>query len=576
MKNDAPLPVAIQRQWRNPTGWTAVFVAGGIGVMIGLVTWLVYAGGGTVFAWLHLMYIPIILAAAFFQVPGGMIAALAAGAALGPLMPLSVAKGIAQQPMNWVFRVCFFTLVGLVTGQITRWLNAQIDKAERAAYIDSLTALPTMIAMERMFNQKIDQGRLSLAVISFSNLTEIITTLGYKCRPHLMLQIADRLRQGAAGTPLFRLTDRTFAILSAEPDLDTFIAMCQRVTTSLKEPFFYNYVPVALNMHIGVAQRQEDDPASMTTLVQRARVALFSAREENKLCKTYDPADDHMNVERLALLGSLHSAIEQSELSLFLQPKIKIDSRRVSGAETLIRWNHPEKGLVRPDLFIPEAERTWIIHPLTLFAMRTVLRQIKHFEDKGWDLRLAVNLTAQSIQDKELIGEFIDMIRDSGIDPQHLEVEITERILVTDLATASSVLHSLKDLGARISVDDFGAGHSTMRYVRDLPIDAIKIDQSLITNLITSEFSRIVVDHIFQIAQKMDLVTIAEGVETEEILAKLKEFGCDYAQGYLISKPLPENEFEQWLADCQWAEPEPCGCGCAAGDQPKEKAASSV
>ena len=316
-------------------------------------------------------------------------------------------------------------------------------------------------------------------------------------------------------------------------------------------------------MHIGIAQRPPGDSTGMTSLVQRARLALAAARDENRLCKMYDPAADHMNVERLSLLGSLYNAIENKELSLFLQPKIRISDRRVAGAETLIRWNHPERGLVRPDLFIPEAERTWIIHPLTLFAMKTVLRQIRYFEDKGWDLRLAVNLTAQGIQDRQLIDTFIGMIRDSGIDPAHLEVEITERILVTDLATASAVLHSLKDLGARISVDDFGAGHSTMRYVRDLPVDAIKIDQSLITTLLSSDFSRIVVDHIFQIAHKMNLVTIAEGVENEEILARLADFGCDYAQGYLISKPLPQEKFEQWLGGCQWGDPEKCGCGAA-------------
>ena len=544
--------------WRHPSGLNALVLAAIIGGLILADGLLVYFTGGTVFVWPHLMYVPIILGAIFFQISGGVLAALLGGLILGPFMPLDVAMSTPQENFNWVFRLCFFVFVGGINGTMSLWLNNQIDKAQKSAYFDALTGLPNMPALEKLMGEYAKTASadtpksISLAILYFSNINEIVNTLGYTIAKELNQQIANRLWNNTqTAQSLYRLDPRSFAIVKENIDLHDFIKECKEVTSSLKEPFLLKGIPVSMNMHIGISQ-QNDFDTDMEAFVQKASIAANHAMRLNKLYSTYSKKYDNISVERLALLGSLHKAIQNSELTLFLQPKVDIKKRCITGAETLMRWQHPEEGLISPDKFIPGAEKSWLVHPLSMFAMKTILVQLKRFEEQKLDLKLAVNLTAHNIQDRELISEFIEMIEDYDIDPKNLEIEITERSLVTDIETASDVLLSLKKLGAQISIDDFGAGYSTIRYVRKLPIDTIKIDQSLICSLMTSDFSLPVVKNILEVAKDLGLKTVAEGVETEELFNKLGELGCDIAQGYYISKPMPENEFKIWLGSSPW------------------------
>jgi EAL domain-containing protein (putative c-di-GMP-specific phosphodiesterase class I) len=201
-------------------------------------------------------------------------------------------------------------------------------------------------------------------------------------------------------------------------------------------------------------------------------------------------------------------------------------------------------------MFIPEAEKTWLIHPLSLFAIRAGLDQIRRWENAGYDLKLSINLTAHNIQDRSLIVELINLIKDYGINPAHLEIEITERFLLTDMDTAVEVLNSLRNLGVEVAIDDFGTGYSTMNYIQKLPITAVKFDQSLIESLDSSKLSQSVIRNLINATKELNITTVAEGVENKELFDKLTELGSDIAQGYYVSKPLAENDFDLWLSSC--------------------------
>ncbi len=546
---------SIIETWRNPKGYLAVIAVTIIILLIVSVTTLVYFTGGTAFVWVHLMYIPLILAAAVFRIPGGILAALFAGLLLGPLMPLAVAKDIPQQTTQWLFRIGFFVLAATLSGTFSKWFNDQIDMVQIQAMHDLQTGLPNLLSLQKFFRHDLNHHPklpVALAIINISNLQQIINTLSYRSAGDICLQIANRLQESTSSTVTFyKLQSNTYALTRPDIELPDFIALCKKIATRLEEPFQYEGIPVIINMHFGIAMTHEATISSCD-IVQKASIAADDAEKDNLLYATYTKTFDTSSIKRLSLLGTMKEALQADELTLFLQPKASLTDRKIMGVEALIRWQHPTEGLIPPDQFIPEAEKTWLIHPLSLFALKAGLNQLKRWEQKGYNLTLAVNLTSHNIQDRPLITELIAMIQDYGIDASKLEIEITERSLVTDFKTAADVLTSLKYIGTKISIDDFGTGYSSSNYLRTLPIDTIKIDQSLIANLTTSPLSASLVKHMLGAAKDLNLTTVAEGVETEELFNLLGEMGCDLAQGYYINKALSEQDFEQWLSSSDW------------------------
>lgn len=543
--------------WRKPAGSKAVGVIFIIVILLGAVTAIVYYTGGTSFSWLHLMYVPIIIAAAVFKIPGGVAAALAAGLLLGPYMPLSVPTGIPQETTNWLFRIFFFLIAALLTGLFSKWFNDQIDRAQQQSLHDPLTNLPNHLSLQIFLRQVLDRPEnsrvtVALAVIIISNLQQIIDTLSYRSANVLYLQIAERLRSTSLPQATFyKLQNNILAIAAHDVELHHFINLCRQVTQNLKDPFYFEGIPVITNMHVGVASNEENGE-SPDEMIQKASIAAHFAEEQNLLYSAYNKKFDTSSVKRLSLLGTMKQALLANELILFLQPKVAIATGKIVGAEALIRWQHPRHGLLSPELFVPEAEKTWLIHPLALFAMRAGLQQLQHWKNAGQDLTLSINLTSHNIQDRSLIAELIELIKHFNINAANLEIEITERSLITDMKTAAEVLTSLKNIGTKISIDDFGSGYSASSYLQTLPIDAVKIDQSLVGNLFSSSLNTSLVKHILAAARDLNLTTVAEGVESKELFDLLGEMGCDLAQGYYISKPLSENEFNGWLSTSPW------------------------
>lgn len=540
--------------WRKPAGVQALLMVAAISLLIGLVAALVYATGGTAFAWLHLMYIPVLLAAAFFRVPGGLLAAVIAGLLLGPFMPLFVANDVAQQTGNWLFRTLFFLLIGLFAGIISQILNGRLDRIKKQAYFDGLTGLPNLLALEAAVGEILADRDASvcLAMVTFANFAQIMDALTYRAADNLGLQIAGRLRQvNRFQLPVYKIHSTSFALVAPSRGLDEFVTDCEEILYQMQEPFVVEGVLVAVNMHCGVALLPRD-AAEVHEGLQKASVAAHEAESRNKLCILYNSGNEVDRRRALALLGSLSDALKNEELALYYQPKVNVQTGFIEGAEALLRWNHPEHGLVRPDLFIPDAEKTWLVQPLSLFAVKAVIAKLQRLQGQGLALRLGVNLTAHNIQSSKFMAELNRMIDEADITPGSLEVEITERTLITEFDLAADVLTSLKNRGVSIALDDMGAGYSVIRYLQELPISSVKLDQIFMHDLLTSEFNQNMVRGMVIICKRMGITVVAEGIEDKEVSDKLRSFGCDLIQGYYVSRPLPEEEFDSWLQHCAW------------------------
>ncbi|MDQ1373567.1 MAG: hypothetical protein QOJ09_905, partial [Actinomycetota bacterium] len=305
---------------------------------------------------------------------------------------------------------------------------------------------------------------------------------------------------------------------------------------------------------IGVALAPEHG-TDIDILLQRADVAMYMAKETHTGTRLYTPDKDPNSRRRLTLLSDLRAAIENRELVLHYQPKADLRSREIHDVEALVRWIHPDLGLIPPNDFIPLAERSGLIAPLTEYVLTEAIDRAADWRLRGIDLRVAVNLSVRSLMDLELPNRVAAMLAVAGLPAAYLELEITESTIMADPVRAMRVLQPLADMGVRLSIDDFGTGYSSLAYLRQLPIAEIKIDRSFVAAMTTSENDAVIVRSTVEMAKNLGLEVVAEGVETPDVELALDRLGCDYMQGYLLSRPLPADELEACIADLrqQWA-----------------------
>jgi EAL domain-containing protein (putative c-di-GMP-specific phosphodiesterase class I) len=277
-------------------------------------------------------------------------------------------------------------------------------------------------------------------------------------------------------------------------------------------------------------------------LIQRADVAMYSAKQGNTIYAVYDPSTDTHHVGRLALLSDLRTAIENDGLDLHYQYKLDIGSNRIVGVEALLRWDHRERGMIHPDEVIPLAEQTGLIRPLTYFVLQKALQDCAHWREHGFELSVAINLSAQCLHDDMLTVTLRKILNTHRLPPACCILELTESAIMIDPIRARSVLMELHSIGVRISVDDFGTGYSSLAYLKQLPINEIKIDRSFVMEMLEDENDKIIVKAIVELAHNLQLSVVAEGVNSQETLDLLATQGCNEAQGYFIKRPIPANE----------------------------------
>jgi EAL domain-containing protein (putative c-di-GMP-specific phosphodiesterase class I) len=285
--------------------------------------------------------------------------------------------------------------------------------------------------------------------------------------------------------------------------------------------------------------------------MQRSEVALRVARSSHRNHLLYSAKIDDYQPERIALVGELPDAIERNQLLLHYQPKIDLNSGRIVGVEALVRWQHPQRGLVFPDKFIPMAERTQIINPLTRWVIQDALRQVRIWRDAGFDLGLSVNLSTRNLLDTALCESIPDMAGNAGVPLDRLTLEITESAIMGDPEQCKRLLDGLHARGVVFSMDDFGIGQSSLSYIKDLPIHKIKIDKSFVMGF-KEPRNAAIVHAAIDMGHSLEMQVTAEGVEDEQTLKVLKAFGCDIGQGYFFSKPLPVDKMTGWFRESAW------------------------
>ena len=444
--------------------------------------------------------------------------------------------------------------LGLALGRQSAAIRHEAERTEHRATHDELTGLPNRLLfrdrVERAIAGARRDGRLAaVLVMDVDRFREINDTLGHHAGDRVIAAVAARLRGVMrASDSLARLGGDEFAILMPSVmEASAPSALADRIRGALAAPLILQGVTLDLHASIGIAVHP-DHGDDVTVLLQRAEIAMYVAKDARSGVEIYDPATDDHSTERLALVGELRHALDRDELVVHYQPQATIADGRVRWVEALVRWQHPERGLLGPVEFVQLAEHTGLIHPLTRHVLRAALEQCRRWRDRGIELSVAVNLSVRDLVDLDLPAAIAAELDRCGLPPQALGIEITETMLVLEQNRTIEVLGRLQRMGVRISLDDFGTGWSSLQYLSQLPVDELKIDRSFIRDLTSNHTGSSIVESTVNLARALGLTTVAEGVETAEVWDRLARLGCDVAQGYFVSRPLPAAELEVWMA----------------------------
>jgi diguanylate cyclase (GGDEF)-like protein len=428
-----------------------------------------------------------------------------------------------------------------------------VDRLRHEALHDNLTKLPNRVLyMQRVTDllarRRPTDPQIAVMLIDLDRFKEINDTLGHATGDLLLQEVARRLRRAVGErVTVARLGGDEFALLHpAQDTADDAVALAKSVREELQRSFAYQDLDLEVSASIGVALAPEHG-RDASTLLRRADVAMYAAKNTATGVAAYGENLDEHSPRKLALVGELRSVIDSEGLELYYQPKVDITSGRVIGVEALVRWPHRIEGLIPPDEFVPIAERTGLIGPMTDFVLRTALRQCRRWQQEGHDLSVAVNLSARSLLDSELVGDIARALSESGVSPSKLVLEITETSVMSDAEYAMRVLNRLSSMGLTIAIDDFGTGYSSLSYLKRLPVNEVKVDKSFVLNMQDDENDAVIVRSIIDLGRNLGLRIVAEGVETASAWDALRAMGCDIAQGYFVSQPLPADQLTVWL-----------------------------
>ena len=420
---------------------------------------------------------------------------------------------------------------------------------------DQLTGLPNRILFQDHLTQALAEARqyetrLAVLFIDLDRFKYINDTLGHKVGDLLLLQVVERLRSCLRDDEaLYRLGGDEFIIVEEHtPDKRQAIDLAENILSLVDKPYMIEGHELFISASIGISWYPEDGE-DMETLFKNADMAMYRAKEQGR--NNYQVFDVRMNdyaFERLQLEKDLRKALEREEFLVYYQPQIHISTGRIIGMEALVRWQHPQRGMVSPGQFIPLAEETKLIIPIGEWVLRTACAQNKAWQDAGFPhVRVSVNLSAHQFLEPNLAQMVKQVLEETGLAPEFLDLEITESITMNNIDRAIATMHELASLGIQISIDDFGTGYSSLSYLKKFPIHTLKIDQSFVRDIPNDSDDGAIATAIIAMAHSLNLNVIAEGVETADQLEFLGRRGCDEMQGYLVSRPVPAIEFENIL-----------------------------
>jgi len=458
--------------------------------------------------------------------------------------------------------------VTVVSKDITEHRKTE-EQVRYLAYFDSLTGLPNRFFFKELLDRALshaERHKLILATLflDVDNFKRINDTLGHDIGDELLQAITFRLlksvrnsdtisraNENTINNTLSRLGGDEFVVLLSEvDDAPDAAVVARRLLKDISEPYMLKGHQVIITASIGISVYPSDGEDAQS-LLKYADLAMYHAKDMGK--NNYQYYTESMKsaaFDRLTLEEELNKALEKDEFSVYYQAKLDVQSRKIIGMEALIRWKHPEKALISPSGFIPLAEETGQIIAIDEWVLYTACLQNRAWQDAGFaPMVIAVNLSTSHLENTKLTKVVAQALQNSGLEPQYLELEITESKIMKNPVTSIIVLNELKAMGVRIAIDDFGTGHSSLNYLRQIPLDYVKIDRSFVMNITKAPHDIAIIKSIITLAHSLDLKVIAEGVETEQQLEFLREHECDEVQGYLFSKPVPADIFTQLLKE---------------------------
>ena len=449
--------------------------------------------------------------------------------------------------------VYFFIKWLFLRSEISRELDRMVKNDKLTGLINGHEFRNKITEKISVFKTTKDSRKIMCIILGIDRFKTVNQSLGYNVGDEIIIEFSDRIRKYLGKEDILsRINGDEFGVLcfGEESELhDKLIGLREIVhdkyiTKNLKHNF-------TLTASIGAAFCTINyDFAEAETLLKKAQIAMnYSKKSGGGQFNIYHTNMESKNIEDLKLENELRDAIKNNELVVYYQPKYDLSNGKIIGAEALVRWKHPEKGLVPPMQFIKLAEEIGIISDIGNFVLNESCIQINEFKKKGKDIKIAVNISVNQFKESDLVQVIQDIIDSNDVPSSNIELEITESLLMNNIDNSIRILHELKALGIRISIDDFGTGYSSLAYLKQIPANTIKIDRSFVKNVDSSHFDKTIIQTIVLLAHNLGCDVVAEGIETPKQVEILKEFKCDYGQGYYFSKPVPEEEFRKLIEE---------------------------
>jgi diguanylate cyclase (GGDEF)-like protein len=452
-----------------------------------------------------------------------------------------------------VVMVIMFLLFIPVLRRITGHVRLQMRMIQHQAFHDELTDLPN----RSLFHDRIEEAilvagrakqRFVVMIMDLDRFKEINDTLGHHAGDVLLQEVALRLSEVLPETDtVARLGGDEFGVLSLDAvDLGVATEIAERMRKAVEKPLRIDGLDIDVECSIGIALYPVHGE-TVVDLLKHADFAMYGAKQRGTSYEVYSPTDKPVTPEQIGLVAEFRRALDERQIVVHYQPAVDLSTGRVRGLEALVRWRHPRHGLLLPGEFVPLIEQTSLINGLTLEVLNQALAQARTWNDEGLGLRVAVNLSPRSLQDPAMPRQLERLLRRWNVDPERLDIEITESTVMSHQKRALEALDALRALGVGLVLDDFGTGYSSLTFLRGLPVEKIKIDKSFVENMDTSVSDGLIVRSLIDLAHNLGLAVIAEGVESDEVAQQLTDLGCDAAQGFHLSEPRTAADLESWL-----------------------------
>ncbi|MDG2991585.1 bifunctional diguanylate cyclase/phosphodiesterase [Candidatus Synechococcus calcipolaris G9] len=540
--------------WHKKTKYPFILL---ILLMVAGVYFFVYATGGVKYVFPHSMYLPIIFSAIVFGIAGGLLSAILGGIVLGPFMPIDTMTGETQQTINWLYRMGFFALVGSIVGFASDRMLFYVKQIKWLANYDSTTGLPNRISMENFIQSLPDlseKNRCShfLLGIALSNADEIEMHFGANAVNQVFSHLACLASSELPSNPsVYRLGHNCLGVVLLETTETDMRQKTENLKKALQKPFAFGSLHLHGDIYLGsvVLESAINEPGKYIEKVRYAVSEATAKKQQGEIvvCSEHD-ARIRENIE---LLGELMDGLQAGQLTMHYQPKVITQTGYIYGAEALMRWNHPVRGKIPPNLFIPRAEESTLIDQITYFAMDQALGQIATWEQNGLKgMQIAVNISTRNLMSHDFDKTVRQLLDSHGVKGENLELEITENSFMEYVESSLEKLTTLSKSNIVLSIDDFGTGYSSLQYLAKLPISVIKIDQAFIRGLPNNVGAKYIVEAAINLAHKLDMKVVAEGVETLGAYDFLRNVGCDIIQGYYASRPITAGEFNTLYQEC--------------------------